>query len=86
MGAVGVGLIIGGSEAATGDAVDEVALNLMDREADPREVVVAASSRMEEVAEVVVNVGVAAVMIEDVDRGVAAEVHSLTHSCLTLVN
>ena len=83
---MGVGLTIAGSEAATGDAVDEAALNLMDREADPREVVVAASSRMGEVAEVEVNVGVAVVMIEAVDRGEAAEVHTFTQSCLTLVN
>ena len=83
---MGVGLTIGGSEAATGDAADEAALNHLDREADHREVVAAASSRMEEVAEVEANVGVAVVMIEAVDRGVAAEVHTHNHSCLTLVN
>ena len=81
-----MGLTIAGSEAVTGDAADEAALNLMDREADHREVVAAASSRMEEVAEEEVNAGVAVVMIEAVDRGVAAEVHTPTQSCLTLVN
>ena len=83
---MGVGLIIAALEAATGDAADEAALNHMDREEDPKEVVAVASSKMEEVAEVEVNVGVAADMIEAADRGVAAEVHTLTQSCLTLVN
>ena len=78
---MGVGLTIGALEVATEDAADEAVLNLMDREADPREVVEAASSKMEEVAEVEVNVGVAAVMTEAVGRGVAAEVHTVTHSC-----
>ena len=77
---MGVGLTIGVSEVATEDAVDEAALNHLDREVDPREVVEAALSRMEEVAEAEVNVVVAVVMIEAVDRGVAAEVRTLSHA------
>ena len=78
--AVGVGLTIGVLEVATEDAVDEAVLNHLDREADPKEDVVAASSRMEEVAEVEVHVGAVVVMIEAVDREAAAEVHAINHA------
>ena len=75
-----MGLTIGVLEVATEDAVDEAVLNHLDREADPKEDVVAASSRMEEVAEVEVHVGAVVVMIEAVDREAAAEVHAINHA------
>ena len=75
-----MGLTIGALEVAKEDAVDEAVLNHLDREADPREVVVVASSRMEEVAEVEAHVGAVVVMIEAVDRGAAAEVHTINHA------
>ena len=75
-----MGLTIGVLEVATEDAVDEAVLNHLDREADPREDVAAASSRMEEVAEVEVHVGAVVVMIEAVDREAAAEVHTINHA------
>ena len=75
-----MGLTIGVLEVATEDAVDEAVLNHLDLEADHREDVAAASSRMEEVAEVEVHVGAVVVMIEAVDREAAAEVHTINHA------
>ncbi len=83
-----MGLTTGALEAATGGAAEEAVLSHMDREMGLREAVVV-SSRKEEVAEVTeaaeeeeveVNVERAAVMREVVDRGVAGEVHTLTHT------